>query len=535
MIAALATGVRAALGGSRQGRPRRAERVRATDTFDSTLRISGSTGALSGGRWLAATGAMAAMSLTLIGAGSALSIGPYAASAPQIAAAQSAFQVVAFNLDEDIALTSNGGAEPAASGAAPRGSLSLTQSLLAFATSPAEPQPIEKTVSLGSGDTLMQVLTEAGANRTDAYHAIEALKPIYNPRRVKAGQEIALTFEQADPLPAGSTDDGASEDTDEATPPLRLAALSMQPDIDRAVAVRLTESGNYTGEEIFKELREGHVRASGRINSSLFLAAAEAGIPPAITIELIRMYSYSVDFQREIQPGDSFEVFFTRKYDEYGTPVKDGDVLYANLSVNGKTQRLWRFDPADGPWDYFDENGRSAKKFLMKTPIDGARLSSGFGKRRHPILGYNKMHTGVDFAAPRGTPIYAAGDGTVEMAQRHGGYGKYVRIRHANGYKTAYAHMNGYARGVKRGARVRQGQVIGYVGSTGRSTGPHLHYEVHVNGRKVNPRTIRVPTGRKLAGEHLNAFNAARVDIDTMMAAAPAMTRLAEARIGDAN
>ena len=391
------------------------------------------------------------------------------------------------------------------------------------------PQPVEKTVALDRGDTLMEALTDAGATRTDAHNAIAALKPIYNPRKLRAGQKIDLTFDPvADPAP----DDEAGAD---AEPALRLASLTLQPDIERHVTVALDKEGDYRGTEIIRELREGFVQAKGTITSSLFLAADEASIPPAITIELIRMYSYGVDFQRDIQPGDGFEVFFSRKYDELGQPVKDGAISYASLSVGGKVMKLWRHDPGDGPWDYFDEKGQSMKKFLMKTPIDGARLSSGFGRRKHPVLGYTKMHTGVDFAAPRGTPIYAAGNGTVERASRYSSYGKYIRIRHANGYKTAYAHLNGYARGIKSGARVRQGQVIGYVGTTGRSTGPHLHYEIHVNGKKVNPRRIKVPTGRKLGGKALAAFRQAQARIDSQMAAAPTLTRFAEAQFGNAN
>lgn len=465
------------------------------------------------GRWLFAASLLTILSIALMGIAMASLIGPYAAIEPAARFTGATFQIMAQqNPSEDGVLQS--------------AALRLQQ------TTPAEPRTIRTTVSLDRGDTLMEALTDAGAERADAYHAITALRPIYDPRKLKAGQEIALTFEQSAEHQEAERN---ALSTEENNTSLRLTALSLQPEIEREVAIRLTETGNYAGEEIIKDLHEAPVRTKGTINSSLFLAADEAGVPPAVTIEMIRMYSYSIDFQRDIQPGDSFEVFFTRKYDEHGTPVKEGDVLYANLTIGGKSQRLWRYAPNDGPWDYFDESGQSAKKFLMKTPIDGARLSSGFGKRTHPILGYTKMHTGTDFAAPRGTPIYAAGDGTIIMAQRYGGYGNYVAIRHANGYETAYAHMNGYARGIKKGARIRQGQTIGYVGSTGRSTGPHLHYEVHVNGTKVNPQRIKVPTGRKLAGAELAAFKSARTQINTMMAATPALTRLAEARIGNSN
>ncbi len=390
-----------------------------------------------------------------------------------------------------------------------------------FVTEPIRRTAAE-TVSVGRGDTLMGLLTNAGAARADAHRAIAAMTPLQDPRKVRAGQELELAFEEY----VTESDDGDSEIS------RRLTSLSMKTDVDRHVTVNRTEDGDYAGMEIVAELETGHVQARGTINSSLFLAAADAGIPAAITVEMIRMYSYDIDFQREIRQGDTFEVFFTREYDEDGTPVREGDVLYASMNVRGKERRLWRHEPTDGGnWDYFDEQGRSMRKFLMKTPIDGARISSSFGNRRHPILGYTRLHSGTDFAAPTGTPIYAAGNGTIEMAQRNGGYGKYVRIRHANGYQTAYAHMSRYGRGIRKGVRVRQGQVIGYVGSTGRSTGPHLHYEVIRNGNKVNPQRIRVPTGRTLSGEQLAAFQESRSSINTLMAEAPSMTRLAEADI----
>ena len=379
-----------------------------------------------------------------------------------------------------------------------------------------------ETVSVGRGDTLMALLTRSGAARSDAHRAITAMTPLQDPRKLRAGQELQLGFEEY----VNETEEGDNEIA------RLLTSVSMKTDVDREIMVSRQEDGDYSGLEIIAELETGHVQARGTINSSLFLAAADAGIPAAITVEMIRMYSYDIDFQREIRQGDTFEVFFTREYDEDGTPVREGDVLYASMNVRGKERRLWRHEPSDGGnWDYFDEQGRSMRKFLMKTPIDGARISSSFGNRRHPILGYTRLHAGTDFAAPSGTPIYAAGTGTIEMAQRNGSFGNYVRIRHANGYQTAYAHMRGYGRGIRKGVRVRQGQVIGYVGTTGRSTGPHLHYEVIRNGNKVNPQRIRVPTGRTLSGGQLAAFQEARSTIDVLMAEAPAATRVAEAEI----
>ncbi|MCK5275569.1 MAG: M23 family metallopeptidase, partial [Alphaproteobacteria bacterium] len=222
----------------------------------------------------------------------------------------------------------------------------------------------------------------------------------------------------------------------------------------------------------------------------------------------IRIFSWDVDFQRDIRKGDGFEVMYERFFDDNGELAHNGEVVYASLTLSGKRHAVYRHILKNGDVDYFDEKGQSAKKALMRTPIDGARLSSGFGKRKHPILGYTKMHKGLDFAAPRGTPIYAAGNGTVNYAGKKGGYGNYVRIRHNGTYQTAYAHMSGIARGVRKGKRVNQGQVIGYVGTTGRSTGNHLHYEVIRNGKFINSRRMHLPSGKALKGDDLAAFTA---------------------------
>ncbi len=233
-------------------------------------------------------------------------------------------------------------------------------------------------------------------------------------------------------------------------------------------------------------------------------------------IELMRAFSYDVDFQREIQPGDKFDLVYEAFYDNEGRMAKTGNILVASLSLSGTPLSLYSFTPSSGFTDFFDEKGQAVRKALLRTPVDGARLSSGFGVRKHPILGYNKMHKGLDFAAPSGTPIYAAGDGVIERIGRNGGYGKYIRIRHHSGYKTAYAHMKGYGKGVKKGKRVKQGQIIGYVGTTGRSTGPHLHYEVLVNNKQVNPRKIKLPAGEKLKKQDLKNFQAHRADMDQL-------------------
>jgi murein DD-endopeptidase MepM/ murein hydrolase activator NlpD len=237
---------------------------------------------------------------------------------------------------------------------------------------------------------------------------------------------------------------------------------------------------------------------------------------------LIRIYSYDVDFQRKVQPGDSFEVLYAG---EEETPAADSrsDVLFAALTVGGESKKFYRFQsPDDGLVDYYDDAGKSAKKFLVRKPLVEGIMRSSFGIRRHPILGYTKMHTGVDWAAPTGTPIYAAGNGVVEKVGWESGYGKFVLIRHNNGYESAYGHMSAFARATEEGKRVRQGQVIGFVGSTGLSTGSHVHYEIRVNGRFVDPMRIKLPRGRELQGPMLASFEQERERLDGIMARKPA-------------
>ena len=228
-------------------------------------------------------------------------------------------------------------------------------------------------------------------------------------------------------------------------------------------------------------------------------------------------FAYDIDFQRDVRSGDDFELVFERYYDDEGNTVRTGEMLFISLESRRGARAFYSFlAPGDTRPDWYDAEGKSARRFLMKTPINGARLSSGFGMRRHPVLGYSRMHRGTDFAAPIGTPILAAGDGTIVRAGPFSSYGNYVRIRHANGYETAYAHMSRFARGMRAGVRVRQGQVIGYVGNTGRSTGPHLHYEVLRRGQQQNPMTLRVANGRNLSGRALELFNIERDRIDTL-------------------
>ncbi len=242
-------------------------------------------------------------------------------------------------------------------------------------------------------------------------------------------------------------------------------------------------------------------------------------------LRLLRVHSYDVDFKQKVKAGDSFEMFF----DGGNNEAEVGELLYTAMTIDGQSRKFFRFRTPDDVVDYYDEQGNSAKKFLMRNPVKGGRYTSGFGDRRHPLLRYMRKHTGVDWAAPTGTPILAAGDGTVEQVGGRGGYGNYVRIRHANGFATAYGHMSRYGAGVAPGVAVKQGQIIGYVGSTGLSTGPHCHFEVLVNNGFVNPMTIQVPRGLQLTGRQLAEFNRERKRIETLMQMDPVTSRVAQA------
>ncbi len=381
----------------------------------------------------------------------------------------------------------------------------------------------EALVVVRSGDTMMNLLTDMGIDRQEAYYAIEAFGEVFDPRRLRVGHEFNVAYETLDPIEQGSAEDQ-----------LRLLNISLRTAPDQEVIVHWDEeSEDYLSEARAIELEDHFTRAHGRIDSSLYMAANDLGVPDAMTIGMIRIFSHSIDFQRDIRTGDEFEVYYSQRFDESGEAVMNGDIVYASMTTRGRTQNLYRFTtPDDGLTDYFNEAGESVRAFLMRTPIDGARITSNFGARRHPVLGYNRMHKGVDFGAPTGTPIYAAGSGTVVRSSRFGSYGNYVRIRHVNGYETAYAHLNGYGPGIRSGVRVEQGQIIGYVGATGRVTGAHLHYEVLLNDEQVNPRTIDLPSGRQLEGDVLTAFQTQRGLINTQMADANMLSMTASASVG---
>ena len=373
----------------------------------------------------------------------------------------------------------------------------------------------ERMIAVKKGDSVATILRDLSASPEDIGAVVKILGPRGRDGGIKEGQKLRVLLAAVPGQP-------------QRLQPIRVIVAN-DAGVDAVVA--LSDTGKYVSVDVKNvdtEVAESSDAddaddASGvRLYQSVYETALRNQIPRPIIDELIRIYSYDVDFQRKVQPGDSFEVLYAG---EEETPAADSrsDVLFAALTVGGESKKFYRFQsPDDGLVDYYDDAGKSAKKFLVRKPVAEGIMRSPFGIRRHPILGYTKMHTGVDWAAPTGTPIYAAGNGVVEKAGWESGYGKFILLRHNNGYESAYGHMSAYARGVDEGTRVRQGQVIGFVGSTGLSTGSHVHYEIRVNGRFVDPMRIKLPRGRELQGPILNAFETERERLDGIMARKPA-------------
>lgn len=359
----------------------------------------------------------------------------------------------------------------------------------------AEPLDV-RTAKLKRRETLSDVINRLDLPNNDGHRALYSLtsSDLLDARRALPGMQ--LTAHVAD-------------DT--------LNAVSIELDASRRLLAKRMPDGEYKAMALDARLIPQPMIVKGSIETSLYQDAQLLGAEDQQVVDFAQVFAYDLDFQREVHPGDAFEMVFNVMTDERGNVIRRGEVLYAALNGKAVNKSFYRFTtPDENITDYFQANGESSTKFLMKTPINGARLSSRFGKRRHPISGYTRLHKGTDFAAPTGTPIYAAGNGVVERASRYGGYGHYIRIRHSKGYKTAYAHLSRYARGMRSGRRVRQGETIGYVGSTGASTGPHLHYEVYKNGKPVDAMRLKLPTGRKLAmdPEILAEFEIERDRID---------------------
>lgn len=374
-----------------------------------------------------------------------------------------------------------------------------------------------QSVIANPGDTLISILKNAGAEAWQAQAMSDVLTSAPVNLKLRAGQEIRLKV-----VPA-ATDPSAKE-------PVKISVFSGVK--AEGTAVR-TDDGEYASSRdhiqitrVAGDAKDTAERAS--LYNSIYSAAIAQKLDAGIIQSLLRTFSYDVDYKQKVRPGDGFELFFD--VDQMDNNAEEpGELLYVSMTVANENLKYYRFRTPDGVIDFYNPEGSNSRKFLMRKPIKSGRFTSGFGYRRHPLLGINKMHTGVDWAAPTGTPIMAAGNGTIELAGRHGGNGNYVRLRHGNGYKTAYSHLKNFAPGIKKGAKVRQGQLLGYVGSTGLSTGPHLHYEVLINSRFTNPLKIHVPRSRQLNGRLLAEFKKEAQRIDELMHRAPVKTRVASA------
>jgi len=397
-----------------------------------------------------------------------------------------------------------------------------TQNTTIIAKSQVVPAPVQdlteqhvKTVR--SGDNLNAMLRSAGAENWQSARIITAMNTIYPARSIKVGQKLRYV---SVPKPGNAS---KSE-------PVEIALYSGKTHL---VTVSRNEAGEYVASKTPGKMKYFGRKTSYPRRASLYLSLYQGGLvqklPATKIMKLLRIHAFDTDFKRATQPGDSFEAFYDMREDKQKFENIPNELLFTSITVSGKRRSFYRFRTPDGKIDYYDQRGNSAKKFLMRKPVRGnrVRLASGFGYRNHPILKTRKLHTGTDWAAPTGTPILAAGDGIVVYAKRKGGYGNYIRIRHANGYQTAYAHQHHFAKGMRVGLRVRQGQVIGYIGTTGRSTGPHLHFEVLVNNKFVNAMTIPVPRGLELKGHLLTKFYQERDRINELMSRDPVTTKVA--------
>ena len=348
---------------------------------------------------------------------------------------------------------------------------------------------------ISDGETFDSILKEYSINELEINNIKKKLSKRIDINKLNTNQKIFLTINQSD----NSIKDFIFQISNK----------------ERVLLTRNEGENIFNQEIILTKLNKDIVYQENMILQSLYKSASDRKIPASTIIEFARIYGFQVDFQRDIKKRDRFQIMYEVFKDENKKVIETGNILFANLILSGQNNSLYFFDK-EGSIGHYDKNGKSVKKALMKTPINGARLSSPFGMRKHPIDGFNKMHRGTDFAAPMGTPIMASGDGVVKKAGWCGGGGNCVVIRHNSTYQTIYAHMSKFAKGIKSGVRVKQSQIIGYVGSTGKSTGPHLHYEVVVNGKKVNSQTLKLPSGKVLKGEERKVFETVKIKLDVL-------------------
>ena len=346
------------------------------------------------------------------------------------------------------------------------------------------------------GETFVKILNIYSVPNKEIAKVRKNLINEYNLNNLKTNLNIKFTVDQSN----------NKKITSFVLPVSRTKKIQLTRNFETDLFEKKTIITNLNRKIIFKE---------GKILQSLYKTAIDLNVKPNIIVEFARIYGFQVDFQRDIRKNDNFQIMYEVFEDDNGKIFETGNIIYANLKLSGANNTLYYFNQK-GSEGHYDENGKSIKKALMKTPINGARLSSPFGMRKHPIDGFNKMHRGTDFAAPMGTPIMASGDGVITRARWCGGGGNCVKIKHNSTYQTVYAHMKNFARGVKEGLRVKQGQMIGYVGSTGKSTGPHLHYEVIENGKKINSQKLKLPSGKILKGKERKMFEVSKIKLDVL-------------------
>ena len=350
------------------------------------------------------------------------------------------------------------------------------------------------------GDTIQNILKKYKIQNNDIQAIINQYKKYSNANQLLVGNKIDITIEKKSTSKENS-----------------ILKFSIPITKSTTIEIIKDSENKIVSKKVITKLYKKKILSENTISNNLYSSAEEVNLNPDTIIEFARIFGFEIDFQRDIRKNDYFKVLYEKYFDESGNFIKSGSILYAHMSVNGREISLYKFG-SDKEYGYFNSNGKSVEKALMKTPINGARLSSSFGKRKHPILGFNKMHSGTDFAAKMGTPIMASGSGTIIRAKWCGGGGNCIKIKHNSTYETIYAHMKNFAKGMKVGKKVRQGEIIGYVGSTGMSTGPHLHYEVVVNGKKVNSQKLKLPSGKILKDEERNLFEIHRIKTDVLIA-----------------
>jgi murein DD-endopeptidase MepM/ murein hydrolase activator NlpD len=378
----------------------------------------------------------------------------------------------------------------------------LEHKALAAATlRPGLAAPVSTQIEVKPGETLQSAVQRTGVASNEAKSVVDLLGRTLDTVHIKAG----LAFQAAIAHPVGHRG------------PARLVGLSMKTGPASTVTVSRTFDGALKLRELEEKVSDETTVAQGHMQGSLYESATKAGADSRLVSEAAKLFSHKIDFARDLHPSDQFKLVFDRKVTESGRTVATGNLLYAELAAKGQTTRFYRFDN-DGKTDYFDELGKNIKGFLLRTPLDSVRVTSNFGMRFHPLLGYTRMHAGIDFGAPTGTPVYAAGAGVVKEERWAGGYGHWLKIEHQGGWATGYGHLSAYASGLHVGEHVAQGQVVAYVGSTGLSTGPHLHYEVMHGNEKLNPSSAKVPQGTVLGGRELAAFKAQKAHIDALIA-----------------